>query len=550
MSNNLPPSKEAVVPPHSPSSMDEGDWRFKIVLERSAAQSTVEIIETSDVKRILEIQNRVTSLFKCDRIIEYNLQTNQIFENGVPISPDVPPLQYLINILTSSSTPIIVIIYYVFTQQHADFLSDFLMYAAQNEKLYANNSTVIVITSNLSLFSQIVQKFSIVVPNIIPTEKEIRELITHLISLFSQKIPIDVNSINIDEIVQYAKGLTLHEIESIILKSIRLKGTIDVRFFSDYKVELLRKYGLTYIEPHHGFESIGGYKYIKEYIHNYVIKVLKNPEKARRMGLQLIKGILFFGPPGVGKTLFAMSLAKELGLPMIILNPSDFLRGIVGETEQRVRMIIDLLESLAPVIVFIDEVDQIAIAREKVMITDSGVSRRLLNMLLEWLGRLSRKAIVVAATNYVSDLDPAFIRPGRIDEIIVILPPDFEARKEILKVHISVIRKIPLGEDVNIDEIAKRTFLWTGAEIEKLVLSATRIAFARDSEVVEMRDFEEAFNSIEINISERERAIQRVINDAKRLENINKKFLNEALRVFANDASMNERVKSLLAQLK
>jgi ATP-dependent Zn protease len=107
-----------------------------------------------------------------------------------------------------------------------------------------------------------------------------------------------------------------------------------------------------------------------------------------------------------------------------------------------------------------------------------------------------------------------------------------------------------LGNDVNIDELARRTFLWTGAELEKLVLTAARIAFARDSEKVEMKDFEEAFNSIEINISERERAIQRVINDSKRLENINKKFLNEALKVFSSDASMNERVKSLLAQLK
>jgi AAA+ superfamily predicted ATPase len=547
--SNLPPSNGASEPQSVPS-ISEGDWRFKMVLERSAAQSTVIIVETSDVKRILEIQNRVNSLFKCDRVIEYNIQTNQIFENGVPIYPDVPPLQYLINTLTSSSTPIVVIIYYIFNQQHADFLSDFLVYVAQNEKLYANNSTVIAITSNLSLFSQIVQKFSIIVPNIIPTEKEIRELITHLISIFSQKIPIDVNSINIDEIVQYAKGLTLHEIESIILKSIRLKGTIDARFFSEYKVELLRKYGLTYIEPTHGFESIGGYEYIKEYIRNYVIKVLKNPEKARKMGITITKGILFFGPPGVGKTLFAMSLAKELGLPMVILNPSDFLRGIVGETEQRVQMIITLLESLGPVVVFIDEVDQIAIAREKVAITDSGASRRMFNMLLAWLGMLSRKTIIIAATNYVSDLDPAFVRPGRIDEIIVILPPDFEARKEILRVHTSVIRKIPLGNDVNIDELARRTFLWSGAELEKLVLTATRIAFARDSEKVEMRDFEEAFNSIEINISERERAIQRVINDAKRLENINKKFLNEALKVFASDANMNERVKSLLAQLK
>jgi SpoVK/Ycf46/Vps4 family AAA+-type ATPase len=544
MSNNLNPVKEAPVPP---SSMSEEDWKMRMIINRKAAQSTVIIVETADIKRIHELINLDYARFfgKPVRVLQYNLQTNQVVENGVPIEIDTSPLQYFINALISS--PTITIAHYAWSRQHADYLSDFLMYSAQNEKLYANNSTVIIITSDASLFPEIVQRFSIVIENVMPTENERRTLITSLISEFSQKIPMNVN--NVDEIIQASRGLTLHDIESITLKSIYEVQTVDLRYFTNYKIELLRKMGLSYITPQYGFEAIGGYDYLKDYIQSNIINILKNPSDARELGLTIPKGVILFGPPGTGKTLFAKALAKEIGLPMVVLNPSDFFRSLVGETEYRVKMITHVIESLAPIIVFIDEIDQLAMSREKMMITDSGVSRRFTNMILEWLGDTNRKSFIVGATNYISDIDPAFIRPGRIDEIIVVLPPDYEARKQILQVHTNVIRKIPY-ENVDFSEIAKMTLLWTGAELEKLTLSAARNAFRRKSKKVAMQDFIDAFNSIEINIQERERAIQRTINEAKKLENINKEFLNKALKVFSSDASMNERVKSLLAQLK
>jgi AAA+ superfamily predicted ATPase len=545
--SNLPPSNGASAP-HLSSSLMEEDWKLRMMINRKASQSTVIIVETSDIKRIQEIINiDYAKIFgeKTMRVIQYDLQTNQVLENGFPLSIDVSPLQDLLKALTTSTTT--AIIYYVFLKQHAEFLNDFLMYSAQNEKLYANHSTVIVITSDSSLFPEIVQRFSVVIENVMPTENERRTLITSLISEFSQKIPMNVN--NVDEIIQASRGLTLHDIESITLKSIYEVQTVDLRYFTNYKIELLRKMGLSYIIPQYGFESIGGYDYLKDYIQSNIISILKNPSDARELGLSIPKGIILFGPPGTGKTLFAKALAKEIGLPMVALNPSDFFRSLVGETEYRVKMITRVIESLAPIIVFIDEIDQLAMSREKMMITDSGVSRRFTNMILEWLGDTNRKSFIVGATNYISDVDPAFIRPGRIDEIIVVLPPDYEARKQILQVHTSVIRKIPY-ENVDFSELAKMTLLWTGAELEKLTLSAARNAFRRKSKKVTMQDFTDAFNSIEINIQERERTVQRVITEAKKLENINKEFLNKALKVFASDASMNERVKSLLAQLK
>ncbi|MGC9069452.1 MAG: ATP-binding protein, partial [Thermoprotei archaeon] len=436
------------------------------------------------------------------------------------------------------------IVSYIYDKRHADFLSDFIIQMSQNSKLYARESTVIIVTSDVSLFPSIVQKFCIVV-SAFPTEKEREELVKSIISVVSNKIPI-VLSNSIQEIVQNTKGLTLHDIESVMLKSVFEKQTIDLQYFTNFKIELLRKIGLSYIIPQYGFEAIGGYDYLKEYMKNNVISILKDPSGAQELGLSIPRGMILFGPPGTGKTFFAKAMAKEIGLPMITLNPSDFFRSLVGETEQRVKMLTSVIESLAPIIVFIDEIDQIAFSREKMISTDSGVSRRFINMILEWLGDFQRKSFVIGATNYISDIDTAFIRPGRIDDVLVVFPPDFQARLQILQVHTNIIRKIPLSEDVNFQEIAKKTTLWTGAELEKLVLSAARNAFVNQRKKVTQSDFEAAFNSIEINYAERERTLQRIINEARRLENIDKRMFANAISMLKNDSSLDERIKSIL----
>jgi len=272
---------------------------------------------------------------------------------------------------------------------------------------------------------------------------------------------------------------------------------------------------------------------------NNIVKVIQYPEKARALGLSIPRGIILAGLPGTGKTVFAKALAKELGIPMVQLDPSDFLRGIVGETERRVKQITSIIESLSPIVVFIDEIDQLFMSREKMAITDSGVSMRLINSLLSYLGSQERQAFIIGTTNFITNLDSAFLRPGRVDEVLIVPLPDSEARKEIIQVHTSVIRKIPLASDVNIQEIVKNTEYWTGAEIEKLILTSARLAFREDASSVSMRHFERAFQEFEVNIHERQRALQRLYSEAQRLENVNKSLLKRTI-------STDERVKSLL----
>ena len=165
------------------------------------------------------------------------------------------------------------------------------------------------------------------------------------------------------------------------------------------------------------------------------------------------------------------------------------------------------------------------------------------NMLLSWLGDESRRSFIVGATNFVSDVDPAFLRPGRLDEVIPVFYPDLRAREEILRVHTSVVRKVPL-KDVDIKAVAERTYLWTGAELEKLVIESASLAMVEGSEFVTQRHFDEAMSSIEVNVAEREKKLKLMVQELSRLENVNRSFLKLALESFTK--AEGSRVKGVI----
>jgi len=333
------------------------------------------------------------------------------------------------------------------------------------------------------------------------------------------------------DIVNASGGLNLHEVSTAALESFKKHRNFVVQEFTNYKIKLLREAGLEYIEPRRGFESVGGYDYLKQYVLKRIITVLRKPEVAKHYGIPIPKGILLFGPHGTGKTRFAKAMAKEVGLPMIIIDPSVFLRGIVGETEMRVKRVTQLIESLAPCMVFIDEFDQLTLSRTSVMSTDSGVSRRMTNMLLSWLGDENRKAFVIGATNFLSDIDPAFLRPGRLDDALPVFYPDVNARLEILKVHTSVIRKMPIDNSVDLTRIAQMTEYFTGAELEKIVIEAAILAMDESSDNIKQDHFDKAIKSININPEEREKKLRAMIFELKKFENINQTLIEQAMRM-------------------
>jgi transitional endoplasmic reticulum ATPase len=248
--------------------------------------------------------------------------------------------------------------------------------------------------------------------------------------------------------------------------------------------------------------DIGGLEEVKQQLREAVEWPLKYPDSFRRLGIDPPKGILLYGPPGTGKTLLAKAVATESEANFVSIKGPEVFSKWVGESERAVRELFRKARQVAPSIIFIDEIDALAPMRGLVS-TDSGVTERVVSQLLTEIDGLERLegVVVIAATNRPDIIDPALLRPGRFDRLIYVPPPDEKARLEILKVH---TRKMPLAEDVDLLEIAKKTEGYTGADIEVLVREAGLLALRENINIdkVYARHFEEALKKVKPSLTQ------------------------------------------------
>lgn len=536
-------------------------WIEDLALRRNSQNSNVFLVETLDFMRIDQLRKllkegkfeKMIPGVTYDSYLEHDIQTGITTDlrNGEKLSMDPEgPYGQLDKNLRRKKSSAVCIIKYPIIPGHGDALSNLIVPWSQDPVMYLTKSTVVIFTASLGLFNDNVRRlcYQISIP---PSDADERRTILQSIvdsigDLMKERYGQKTKPITFDERhINASSGLTLHDTESAALESFFLKRSLDVGVFTDYKVKILKNYGIEWVEPRRGFESVGGYQYLKDYILKRVVRVLTNPEEARRYGLDIPKGILLFGPPGTGKTYFSKAVAKESGLPMLKISPADFLRGIVGETEARVKQLTQLIETMTPCISFVDEFDQLSMRRDAQFAGDSGVSRRMQNMLLDWLGDENRKSFVIGATNFI-DLDPAFIRPGRIDEIILVLPPDQEARQQILKVHIA-LRKTPVAPNLNLPDLARDTYMWSGAELERLVKEASALAMDANAKTVTTDHFGDAVKSFEVNADGRSVNIRAMIEKMKSLEAVNQRFLKEALKGFIQkDEATDSRLRAMV----
>jgi transitional endoplasmic reticulum ATPase len=252
--------------------------------------------------------------------------------------------------------------------------------------------------------------------------------------------------------------------------------------------------------PRVRWEDVGGLENVKQELREAVEWPLKYPDKFKKFGLRPPKGILLFGPPGTGKTLLAKAVATESGANFIAVRGPEIFSKWVGESEKMVREIFRKARMAAPAVIFIDEIDALATARG--LGGDSLVSERVVAQLLAEMDGVKalENVVVIAATNRPDLVDPALLRPGRFDRIIYVPPPDFRARLEILLIH---TRSTPLAKDVDLEEIARRTEGYSGADLELLVREATFLALREDinAKEVAMRHFEAALNKVKPSIT-------------------------------------------------
>ena len=237
-----------------------------------------------------------------------------------------------------------------------------------------------------------------------------------------------------------------------------------------------------------------------------IIDFLKNPGKYTRVGARIPKGVLLEGSPGTGKTLLAKAVAGEAGVPFFSISGSDFVEMFVGVGASRVRDMFEEAKKNRPCIVFIDEIDAVARRRGTGLGGGHDEREQTLNQLLVEMDGFSvnEGIIVMAATNRVDILDPAIRRPGRFDRQITVGAPDVRGREEILKVH---ARKKPLADDVNLEEIARTTAGFTGADLENLLNEAAILAAGQDRAFITQEDIKGSFIKVGIGPEKKSRII-------------------------------------------
>ena len=253
------------------------------------------------------------------------------------------------------------------------------------------------------------------------------------------------------------------------------------------------------------FDQVAGLQEEKEELEE-IVDFLKSPKKYIQVGARIPKGVLLVGPPGTGKTLLAKAVAGEAGVPFFSISGCDFVEMFVGVGASRVRDLFEEAKKNAPCIIFIDEIDAVARRRGTGLGGGHDEREQTLNQLLVEMDGfgVNEGIIVMSATNRVDILDPAILRPGRFDRKVMVGRPDVKGREEILRVH---AKGKPLGDDVELQQIAQTTAGFTGADLENLLNEAAIIAAKENRVYVQQADVRKAFVKVGIGAEKKSRII-------------------------------------------
>ncbi|MBO3840985.1 MAG: CDC48 family AAA ATPase [Candidatus Brockarchaeota archaeon] len=297
---------------------------------------------------------------------------------------------------------------------------------------------------------------------------------------------------------RYLPEIKLDErIPQSVLEKMVVKAEDFMNAFKEITPSAMRE---VYVEvPTVRWSDVGGLEEIKRRLRETVELPIKTPEKFEKLGITPPKAILLYGPPGCGKTLLARAVATESEANFISIKGPEIFSKWVGESEKAIREVFRKARLASPSIIFLDEVDAIA-PRRGMSMADSGVTERVVSQLLTEMDGLTpiERIVIIGATNRPELLDPAIMRPGRFEVVLYVPPPDEASRLQILKIH---TRRMPL-EGVSLEEIAKRTEGYSGADLEALCREAGLNALRRDADKVTKEDFEKALQTIKPSLKE------------------------------------------------
>jgi len=274
----------------------------------------------------------------------------------------------------------------------------------------------------------------------------------------------------------------------IMIKNMQASGG-KILDFGESKARLLfgKKTGIT-------FDEVAGIEEVKEEL-TEIVDFLKRPKKYRDLGARIPRGVLLAGEPGTGKTLLAKAIAGEAGVPFFHTSGSEFEEMLVGAGASRVRDLFKKARKASPCIVFIDEID--AVAKKRGTVLHSGAGEQTLNQILVEMDGLEERenVIILAATNRPDVLDPAILRPGRFDRMVVVPMPDMKGRRAILDVH---AKNKKFEEGVDLDTLAKKTVGYSGADLENLLNESAIMAAKEDRKKISQEDLMESYLKVKL----------------------------------------------------
>ncbi len=356
------------------------------------------------------------------------------------------------------------------------------------QRMKQTKKSILIITPSAKVPDEL--KDEVVLETVpLPDVEELQKVLNRLVE--TSRIRNRLTPLGNEKLVQAAIGLSASQAQRVFAKAIVADGELDDRdidLVTEEKKQIIREsQALEFFSVTETLDQVGGLKVLKDWLR---LREAAFSKRARDYGLPMPKGIALLGIPGTGKSLTAKMIGGLWRLPLLRLDVGALFGSLVGESEERTRRALHIAETIAPCVLWIDEMEK-ALAHGGL---DSGTSTRVFGSILTWMQEKKSPVFVVATANDISAMPPELLRKGRFDEIFFLDLPTFEERREIFSVHINKRGRLP--QDYDLDSLARRTEGFVGAEIEQAIIDAMYIGFNEERE----------FNNEDINA-----AITRVV---------------------------------------
>jgi AAA+ superfamily predicted ATPase len=344
-----------------------------------------------------------------------------------------------------------------------------------------NSYKTIILVSPVLELPQELEKEVTVVDFPLPHTRDFAGLLDRIVDEVRSEpnIKIQISSLARERLLKAALGLTLSEAENVFAKILVNDGKLsedDIEAVFSEKRQIIRKSGLLdYYETTVKMDHVGGLEFLKDWLAK---RALAFDDRAREYGLPHPKGVFLLGVQGCGKSLCAKAVSSLWRLPLLRLDVGRMFGSLVGSSEDNMRRAIRVAESIAPVVLWIDEIDKAMAGSRSSGSTDSGTTARVFGTFLTWLSEKCSSVFVIATANDITDLPPELLRKGRFDEIFFVDLPSENERREIFRIHLSMRRRDP--EAFDLGALAQQASGFSGAEIEEAVVSALYDSFSED----------------------------------------------------------------------